>query len=190
MTESKSKHVVLGMHASDTLNVFVQVDGELHQAARIQTVNGVQPATMTAIMADLSDALGWAKIATVAKADVPHAVPLRAGGVVAALPAAGDTSKPEPEPTKVDFRRAPRRGKAQMKAQHEAVKKLLDGVPAEGALTTDEVATKMGKLLRIKQSQAKSSVLRSLHLLADEGVIVGTLTKSSVGTDSYRWHGA
>lgn len=52
--------VVLGMHADDVLNVFVRGDDhQLHQAARIATHNGVEPAAMSAVMADLSDVFGW-----------------------------------------------------------------------------------------------------------------------------------
>jgi hypothetical protein len=52
--------VILGMHANDTLNVYMRTEqGELHQAARIMTHNGVDPAAMTAVMADLSATFGW-----------------------------------------------------------------------------------------------------------------------------------
>jgi len=48
------------MHADDVLNVFVRGDDhQLHQAAKIATHNGVDPASMSAVMADLSDVFGW-----------------------------------------------------------------------------------------------------------------------------------
>jgi len=74
---SPSKHpdsVILGLHAEDTLNVFIRNDGELFQAAKFATYNGVSPAIMTAVMADLADAFGWRQIASTSS-EVPQPEP-------------------------------------------------------------------------------------------------------------------
>jgi len=66
--------VILGLHAEDTLNVFIRNDGELFQAAKFATHNGVSPAIMTAVMADLADAFGWRQIASMSS-EVPQPEP-------------------------------------------------------------------------------------------------------------------
>lgn len=67
--------VVLGMHAENQLDVFVRSeDNELHQAARIATHNGVNPASMSMVLADLADTFGWRQIAT-APTEVPQPEP-------------------------------------------------------------------------------------------------------------------
>jgi hypothetical protein len=66
--------VILGLHADDTLNVFIRNEGNLYQAAKFATHNGVSPAIMTAVMADLADAFGWRQIAATSS-EVPQPEP-------------------------------------------------------------------------------------------------------------------
>jgi hypothetical protein len=65
--------VVLGMHADDTLNVYLRdpEGDELHQAARIMTHNGVKPLELTSVMANLADVFDWHQIVA-APPEVPH----------------------------------------------------------------------------------------------------------------------
>jgi hypothetical protein len=66
--------VLLGVHADDTLSVFIRNDGDLFQAAKFATHNGVTPLMMTTVMADLADAFGWRQIAS-ASSEVPQPEP-------------------------------------------------------------------------------------------------------------------
>ena len=77
------------MHAGTTLDVYVRdLDRQLHQAARIAAHNGADPAQMTAIMSDLSDAFGWGHIVAAPNGSTtPQALPqARAAAAVRATP--------------------------------------------------------------------------------------------------------
>ena len=72
-----SKHpdsVILGIHADDSLSVFIRNGSDLFQTAKFATHNGVTPAAMTAVMADLADTFGWRQIAA-ASSEVPQPEP-------------------------------------------------------------------------------------------------------------------
>lgn len=193
---TESTPVVLGMHADDILNVFVRDGNELHQAARIMTVNGVDPSAMTAVMADLADTFGWRNIAAATSGVVPPPEELSPKtGVAPAAPVEAEhlalpstPVKPEAS-SKADLRRRPRRNRADMKLQRDTIVKLLTGVPKDGAWPTSAVIARVAKVLKIKLSMSESTVRSQLTQLADAGVIGRQAQMMNNGYEGFKWYG-
>jgi hypothetical protein len=165
--------VVLGLHRDDTLDIFVRNDdGSLNQAARINTQNGLDPAAMTAVMADLADVFGWQHSAA-----QPLAVPrplvravLRAdelshapAGVVPPAGALPQTKKKKPK--------SGRRNAVEMVALKEAVRAYVATVSRDYAVNGTAVARQLGKTDKTVTEKTESTIRRLLDELVKEGAI-------------------
>lgn len=184
--------VVLGMHADNTLNVFVRdADQQLHQAARITTRNGVDPMAMTTIMADLTDAFGWRQIVS-GPAEVPQlSRELPRGNRTAVAAAAVRATPPKaPTPESRPSRRGTRRTPADMVRQDEAILELLDGVDRNGAIGTPDIINHVRAEFGLPAS-VDPNVRRCINRLLEAGR-VGQVVDEGVlsgGRARHRWYG-
>lgn len=198
MTSQSKAHdqarVILGLHSGDHLDVFIR-DGarNLHQAARITTHNGLDPAALTSIMADLADAFGWQQIASAPV--VPHSPELprgnRAG--VPATPARGPKPKrgrpPKNQPPPPSYHR---RDKAAMQLQEDTIIALLDNTDRTRALTTSEIADHVCATLGLDRVNSDANLRKHITRLFEDGRISRTVdptTLASNGKPRHRWYG-
>jgi hypothetical protein len=129
MPKPASESVILGLHAEDTLSVFIRNDGDLFQAAKFATHNGVSPLMMTTVMADLADAFGWRQIAATPSEvpqPEPHARVLPAPSREVGSAAAGPTSPSLPDGSLSGLH------KNGTKLIYERIMKALDAVHPSG----------------------------------------------------------
>lgn len=177
---SEPTPVVLGMHANDTLNVFVRnEDGALTQAARIMTHNGVDPSAMTAVMADLADTFGWRDIA---------AGPLEVPQSSRELPRAGVTPVAPVKIVNPPKGSRTRRSAADMDRQRQTALQLLRAVTSAHPWSTSVVQAKVYEALRLPNEHPDSNLRRQLLELHEQGQIGRTDVGRPNGAPAYVWH--
>jgi hypothetical protein len=164
---------VLGVHADDLLNVYIRNGDQLHQAARIVTVNGTDPAAMSSVMADLADTFGWRNI----RVDEPVEVEL-AKAPERALPA-----------PRVPASRKPRRRNEDMERQRQTVLHIVENIPESEAVAVPAIAMQVKRMLHFKGSPPSTSVRGQLVDLHAEGRVGRIDYQHPNGSRGSRWYG-
>lgn len=127
---------VVAVATADAIDVFVRVDNELVQTARLTSPNHLDPTMIATIAADLANTLGWHKVAALTS-EVPPTRELPRGTRTGGASASPVRNTPRRAGKKEGTRG--RRTKADMAKQDDFTLAYVDTIGEEVAVPTSDI---------------------------------------------------